>query len=98
MAIPPGFERCPDCGEFNGTTEAKYLNWDEGHPALAPEPTASITVTCLCKGVPCRKCGKNLVHRSGTNEYTEATNTIGHWPWFASMIPCRQCAIMDAAT
>ena len=26
--IPPGFERCPDCGEFNGQTQARYLNWE----------------------------------------------------------------------
>ena len=31
--IPPGFERCPVCGEFNGTTRAKYLSWDGEPPA-----------------------------------------------------------------
>jgi hypothetical protein len=31
--VPPGFERCQVCGEFNGTTQAKYLTWE----ALPPK-------------------------------------------------------------
>lgn len=31
--IPPGFEQCPVCGEFNGATKAKYLTWETEPPA-----------------------------------------------------------------
>jgi hypothetical protein len=56
-----------------------------------------ISVSCLCKGTMCRTCGKNLVHGSGTNSYDEETNTIGHWAWFAGMIPCARCRSRKAA-
>jgi hypothetical protein len=30
--IPPGFERCSRCGEFNGRPRAKRLNWNPEPP------------------------------------------------------------------
>jgi len=31
-SVPPGFGRCEICGEFNGTTQARYLNWEPDPP------------------------------------------------------------------
>ena len=30
--IPPGYSRCEACGEFNGTTQARFLNWEPDPP------------------------------------------------------------------
>ena len=32
-SAPTCFERCPECGEFNGATEARNLSWE-----LPPDP------------------------------------------------------------
>jgi hypothetical protein len=85
--IPPGFHRCQHCGEYNGTTKAKYLCWEL--PVLDPEE--AISVRCLCKGIPCPQCGQGLVHRPISNSYDAKTNSIWHSPWFSGMIPCYEC-------
>ena len=86
--IPPGYVRCNVCGGFNGSTPWENLNWT-GIDDF--EPGCEIRVSCRCHNKPCQRCGVNKVASSGTNEYDEKTNTIGHWPWFASMIPCWEC-------
>ncbi len=93
--LPAGFERCAVCGEFNGATEARNLSW--GGSANQPAPTTIVTVSCLCKGVPCQRCKKNLVHRSGSNSYYEQSNSVEHSPWFAGMMPCRPCHDLEAS-
>jgi hypothetical protein len=89
MSIPPGFERCELCGEFNGTTRARYLKPDRSRS----DPDRKVSVTCLCYGVPCLKCGKGQVHRPGTSSYSEKENRIGHWSsLFANLlIVCSEC-------
>lgn len=56
MSIPIGFSRCKVCGEFNGTTKAKDLDW-EGF-TNAPDPEDEVSVSCLCQGVECRLCAE----------------------------------------
>ncbi len=87
--IPSGFERCPVCGEFNGETKAKNLS--QGSATLVPNPESVVTVLCLCGGIPCPRCKKNKIHRPISNSYHEKTNTVGHWPYFAGMMVCREC-------
>lgn len=87
--VPPGYWRCSDCGEFNGVTEAKHLDWPPGFTNYDPERLES--VTCRCHGPLCSQCKMNHVNGSGTNAYDEDTNTVGHWPWFAGMMPCFEC-------
>ena len=89
MPIPPGYIRCDDCGEFNGTTAAKHLTWHELDPKRDPEDPVS--VSCLCKGILCRICGKKRLHRPTSTSYDKATNTIGHWSWTTGMLGCRTC-------
>lgn len=96
MPTPPGFWQCEICDEYNGVTEAKHLVW--GDRASLKDPEELVSVTCLCKGSKCRSCGENLVHGSGTNTYEEATNSIGHWPNFAGMIPCDDCKARKGIT
>ena len=85
--IAPGFHRCQNCGEYNGTTKAKHLCQE----LSVLDPEKAISVGCLCKGIPCPQCGWRLVHRPISNSYDAATNSIGHWPWFSGMIPCYEC-------
>ena len=87
VSIPPGFHRCKHCGEYTGTTKAKNLCWDL--PVLDPEE--AISVRCLCEGIPCPRCGQQLVHRPTSNSYDPETNSIWHSPWFSGMIPCSEC-------
>lgn len=107
--IPPGFSRCLTCGEFNGSTESRNLNWSDENDAqdliddfdMTPEelddlkpardPSAIISVSCLCKGIPCRLCGQNLIHKSGSNTYEEKTNSVSHYFWLQGLVGCREC-------
>jgi hypothetical protein len=85
--LPHGFVQCKVCGEFNGKTSAKNLNWD-GY--FAGNPGGKIGVTCLCHGIPCKYCGK-LKHRPISNTYDPATNTIEHEPYFSGWFGCYEC-------
>ena len=82
--------KCPTCGEYNGETRWENLTWLG--PCHDGRPGDIVRVKCLCNGVLCRGCGKNKVHASGSNSYDKATNTIDHWPWFAGLAPCWECA------
>ena len=93
MSIPPGFERCIVCGEFNGTTEARHLDW-EGSLA-PPPPDRPVSVTCLCHGIPCSRCNTHLIHRPISNSYDEGTNTIGHWFYLSGLAPCWACRLAE---
>jgi hypothetical protein len=84
--IPPGFIRCRDCGEFNGSTEVRHLN-ERGHE----DPEKRVWVLCVCEGSLCLRCGERKVHRSISNSYHDEDGTVGHWAWFAGMAPCAEC-------
>ncbi len=112
-SIPPGFERCTNCREFNGKTAARYLSWGlppdpleadssdselwdrlrdlKSQVAATMDPDKIVSVTCLCHGPLCRRCGVVHVHKPGSNSYDLETNTIEHWPGFFGMIPCAAC-------
>ncbi len=93
MSIPPGFERCDVCGEFNGTTKARYLHSDR----FQPDPEMEVSVACICHGVPCLQCGEHTVNRPGSNSYSERDNRVGHWSsLFANLlIVCAECRKKD---
>ena len=84
-AIPRGYVQCDVCGEFNGSTDAKNLSWRGGRP-----PSGKISVTCLCHGIPCKRCGR-LMHRPISNTYYPGANEVGHWPYFVGCFPCAEC-------
>jgi hypothetical protein len=84
--VPLGFEQCNICGEFNGITDASNLSWGDRFC-----PTGEISVSCLCHGILCRSCGKNLIHRPISNSYHPDVNEVWPFPWFAGMIPCSEC-------
>jgi len=90
--IPEGFVKCEICGEYNGKTKAKNLNWHDSMFLKDKERREGyISVSCLCKGIVCRACNKNKIHRPISNSYEEETNSIGHWPSFSGMRPCQEC-------
>jgi len=86
--IPPGFKQCPECGEYNGATAMRFLDM----PSADATPNAMISVTCLCHGIPCRRCSKHLIHRPTSNTYDPTSNQVWHTPYFGHMAPCRSCA------
>ena len=85
--IPEGYVQCEVCGEFNGSTDERNLANPNGLTQ-----TGSIGVSCLCKGIPCRRCKTELIHRPGSNTYYPDSNTVWHTPGFWGMIPCKECA------
>jgi hypothetical protein len=73
--------RCRRCGQMRGL-------------ALAAEPydgPSYYPVRCICKGIPCRGCGKRMVRRPISNHYDEPTGAVWHTPWFMSLARCRVC-------
>lgn len=89
--IPPGFVRCAVCGEFNGSTDAANLLWPGGNA-----PKSQVSVTCLCHGISCSCCKTQLIHRPGSNTYDPGSNSVEHWPYFAGLLPCKQCRTAKA--
>jgi hypothetical protein len=88
-SIPPGLTRCPACGEYQGSTRARYFNWNE--PLDASELDNVVEVSCLCEGISCRRCGKKR-HRPTSNYYDERDNSVWHVPYFVGMSPyCGEC-------
>ncbi len=69
---------CEVCGEYRG--EMFYPNTGETSP-----------ITCLCDGWLCPKCGKNRLHRRGS-EIMDKQGNIWHVPWFAGSSGCKDCA------
>lgn len=95
MLIPPGLERCAICGEYNGTTRAKYLDWSG--TAAPPDGEKEISVTCLCKGILCSRCKTNKIHRPTSNSYDPETNSIWHHAYFMAAAPCAECRAREQA-
>jgi phage FluMu protein Com len=91
--IPPGFERCPVCGEFNGMTRAGNLGWNR--PVIPVDTGDTVSVTCLCRGMRCKRCGK-MMHRPGSCSYDEKTNTVSYLTVMAGMFPCAECRNAEA--
>jgi len=70
--------RCTRCGELKG--QAVINDRDEG--------IIRLPVICICKGIPCPQCDKQLIPRPTSNKYDEATGTVWHTPWFGYLIRC----------
>ena len=96
--IPGGMEQCHVCGEYRGWAKAKELDWEDfdidGNivEGICPDPEEILTASCLCSGILCRRCQKNKIHRPTSNSYDPNSNSIGHWPYFSGMAPCKECA------
>ena len=88
--IPEGFIKCKVCGEYNGETKMKNLNWGD-EPCWKNSSEDYVTVSCLCYGILCHKCKKNKVSRPISNSYYEEDNTVWHHPYFTGMRACSEC-------
>ncbi len=104
MPVPKGLEKCPVCGEYKGTVKGSELSrfWEQDESvdddmkqfmeeSYEEDRDKMLTVTCLCDGIPCQRCGKNKIHRPISNSYDEKSNTIEHWAFFCGQIPCWEC-------
>ena len=87
--IPEGFVKCQVCGEYNGETKKKNLNW--GDSAIKVLGEEDISVSCLCQGIICRKCGKNKIHRPISNSYYQEDNSVWHHSYLSGMRFCDEC-------
>lgn len=83
--IPEGLTKCKVCGWYGGeTTRGQFNNGGSS--------TEKITISCLCKGLVCKKCGQIKIPRPCSNSYDEKSNTFGHWPYFIGMMTtCPDC-------
>lgn len=87
--IPEGFIKCEVCGEYNGATKMKNLNWGDSPTKSSSEEY--ISVSCLCYGIPCHKCKKNKINLPISNSYYPEDNTVWHHPSFTGMRACSEC-------
>jgi hypothetical protein len=85
VAAPRGLVRCPVCHEYRGAVRNEDL------PAASQRENAVVAVLCICDGIPCRKCGKNPIHRPISNFWDEARGALVHCPWFSAQVPCKPC-------
>ncbi len=87
IKVPKGLIKCKVCGEYNG--EALWGELSAKHH-LAND-YEYFSVSCLCKGILCHRCKKNMINRPISNTYEEETNSIWHIPSFTGMRPCKEC-------
>lgn len=66
---------CPTCGQQRGWMKSVMDGWER-------------PILCTCSGEPCKRCGKNLIPKRGT-EYVASDGQVVHVPWFAAM--CSEC-------
>ena len=87
--IPEGLTKCKVCGWYDGeTTRGQFNNGGSS--------TEKITISCLCKGLVCKKCGQTKIPRPCSNSYDEKSNTFGHWPYFIGMMTtCPDCRRLE---
>jgi hypothetical protein len=84
-AIPRGLVRCEVCHEYRGAVRNDDL------PPASQREEAVVAVLCICDGIPCRKCGKDRIHRPISNYWDEARGALIHCPWFSAQAPCERC-------
>jgi hypothetical protein len=85
--IPEGLYKCPKCGEYRGKVKVKDLHWG----FLGAPREKYTTASCLCEGILCGRCKKNLIHKPGSNQYDPEANEVWHWPGMCAMMPCSKC-------
>ena len=83
--IPRGLVRCAVCHEYRGAVRNDDL------PPASQREEAVVAVLCICDGIPCRKCGKERIHRPISNYWDEARGALIHCPWFSGQAPCKRC-------
>lgn len=76
--------------EFPAEVKSFLEHWQRKLAATV-DPDKDISVSCLCKGRICGKCGVGRKNAPGSNSYDEETNTIWHWPYFSVLAPCAHC-------
>lgn len=82
MSIPEGLTCCPVCGEYKGRTAPGGAYYDD----------ATVTVLCLCDGIPCPGCGTNRMPRPISERYDRHEHKVLHVSWFAYLGRCTTCA------
>lgn len=88
--VPEGLSRCPICAEYRGVMALGYLHNFSSSIYRYENPSTPLTVQCICDGILCRTCNKNRIHRPLSNSWEERGG-FGHMPYFAAMIPCKDC-------
>jgi hypothetical protein len=74
-----GLQRCEVCNQYKGYGIERWANGFGGY-----------TVSCICDGILCKKCGINKVRKPIANYWDEINHTSWHVPYFAST-RCSAC-------
>jgi len=81
----------PRGNEWRGAAKALDIFGPE-HPFYGDEdPEKPLTISCICDGIPCRRCKKNLIHRPISDQWDEH-NGFRHNSYLAGLFPCKECA------
>ena len=72
--------RCLVCNEWRGTAKALDIFGPEHHFYKDEDPEKPVTISCVCDGIPCRKCNKNLIHRPISNQWDEYNVSVRRAP------------------
>jgi hypothetical protein len=80
--LPPGLSACEACGEIRGRA---WVPGTGGAVYLAES-------TCICGGIPCRRCGRGRVRRPISDHYDPRDGHFWHTPYFGHLAGCAECA------
>jgi hypothetical protein len=90
LLVPEGLSRCPICDEYKGVMALGHLTGFSSSIYRFEDSSTPLTVQCICDGILCRTCNKNRIHRPISNTWDERGG-FGHMPYFAAMMPCKDC-------
>ena len=90
-AIPRGLVRCEVCHEYRGAVRNDDL------PTASQREEAVVAVLCICDGIPCRKCGKDRIHRPISNYWDEARGASYLLSVVQRQAPCKRCRAEQTA-
>ena len=97
MGVPKWLVKCEVCSCYKGTRYVRKRKKDQDalDKEIIEEGEKSMEVQCLCDGILCSKCKKNMIYRPISNYYDEETGKIWHRPYFGYLIPCAECRAKD---
>jgi hypothetical protein len=77
----PRICRCSRCGELKGEAVLEHRH----------EGIVSLSVICICNGIPCPRCGMRLIRRPISSHYDELRGTVWQTSWFGCLSSCPVC-------
>lgn len=85
--IPPGLKLCPQCLEYSGTTQRKYLKTSY----TLENPNDEISIYCKCQGPMCPYCKKVRIRKPGGCYYRVSGIIVYCSGLFTILRGCDEC-------